>query len=117
VLGRRVGGRRQARQEAGEVRPGGPQDLVQTGRLELAGERPKRLDERREGQVRLGPHRAAPDDGDRTLGARLANELADEPRLPDAGLATQQDDGRLARTRAIERRPEAAELRVATDEG
>jgi hypothetical protein len=85
-------------------------------RVAGAGERPERGDDRRVRELTFAQLDALAAEHAHAFAAGGALELAEQPRLADAGLAGQERDRRLALARLREPGLKLRELRVAADE-
>ena len=82
----------------------------------LAHERAQRVRERAERQALAAHLDAAAGEDPRARLARALGGLLDEPRLADAGLATEEHDRGIARDGSVERRRQRRQLGIPADE-
>jgi hypothetical protein len=85
----------QVGKQPAQVRAGGPGDRRQLGRIQLDGQAPQRLDDRRERHALLAQRHAAATQHPQTLPAGGGGQLLDQPGLADPRLPAEQRHQRL----------------------
>ena len=103
-------------QEPADLLAGRTQDGRDAFRWQVAQEGSQRFGQRRVRQAVVGQVQAATDEDARAIVLGAGDELLDQARLADAGLAGHDDDARLAVGCARERRAQRGELRRSPDE-
>ncbi|MGA2513068.1 MAG: hypothetical protein ABSG37_05570 [Candidatus Limnocylindrales bacterium] len=102
--------------EANELRPAGPEELLERRRRELRGEAPQRLHEWRERECALGELDTSSRQRAESVRAGRPDARLNEPGLSDTGLAGDQDGRRAALQGRSERGAHAVEFCLAADE-